>query len=97
MIDIEWFLAACAAVITISGAATIIYRTFFKPYRDIKIQTRKCEDRFKRDKEALDEIRSDMREMMDAVCTLLHHAATGNSVDKCKKKHDELMTYLAKK
>lgn len=97
MIDLERVLAICAGIITISGAASIIYRTFIKPYKDIKNQTRKCEERFKRDKDALDEIRSDMREMMDAVCTLLHHAATGNSVDKCREKHDKLVSYLAKK
>ncbi len=97
MIDIEWILAACAGIITVSGAASIVYRTFFKPYKDMKNQTRKCEDRFKHDKAALDELRRDTHEIMDAVCTLLHHAATGNSVDKCKEKHDQMVSYLAKK
>lgn len=96
MPEFKWILSVCAAVTTIGGACAVIYKTM-KPYRDWKNQTLECNARFTRDKVALDELRRDTREIMDAVCTLLHHAATGNSVDKCKEKHDELMTYLAKK
>ena len=90
------FLYACGALVTIGGAATVISKLFM-PYKAWKKQTLKCEERFRHDKESLDRLEEVSRRTLSAVCVLLEHAATGNSVEKCKNERDNLINFLATK
>ncbi len=96
MLDWKTIVAAASGIVAIAGAVTVISKVL-KPYKDFKKQTRECEKRFQNDKKALEELKNDMRETLKAVCVLLEHAATGNSVEKCKNKRDELIEYVANK
>lgn len=93
---LQWFLYACGAIVTIGGASTVIAKCF-APYKSFRKQTARCEERFRHDKESLDRLEEVSRKTLSAVCVLLEHAATGNSVEKCKTERDDLIRFLANK
>jgi hypothetical protein len=93
---IQYFLYVCGALVTVGGAVAVISK-MFGPYRQWKKQTMHCEARFKHDQESLERLEEVTRKTLSAVCVLLEHASTGNSVEKCKNERDELIRFLANK
>lgn len=101
----KWLLAACAGIATISAAAAIIHKLFVKPWRDLVERVKKLEDthktdqnnnneRFQKDYKMLEQQGEMLKQLCHGVMALLDHAATGNSVDRCRSARDEFRDYI---
>ena len=104
----KWILGACGMVTALAAACAVIYRLAIKPWKDLIVRIEKLEklhaddqkknnERFRDDLEVIQEQSETLKMMCHCMSVLLDHAATGNSVDKCKKARDELITYLTGK
>lgn len=104
----KWLLGLCAGIATISAAAAIIYRLIAKPWRDLVSRVKKLENthkadqnnndaRFQKDYKMLEQQGEMLKQLCHGVMALLDHAATGNSVDRCRSARDEFRDYIIDK
>ena len=99
-----WFLAACAAIITISSAIAIIIKVINavkKPNNDQNERIAKLEERvgrhdelFTKDDIRLETIENGNRVTHRALLALLDHGLDGNNVDQMRKAKDDLQRHL---
>lgn len=104
----KWILAGCGMITALAAACAVIYRLIIKPWKDIIARIAKLEqlhaddqkrnnERFRDDLEVIQDQSETLKMMCHGMLVLLDHAATGNSVDKCKKVRDEMLEYLTEK
>ena len=104
----RWILGGCGMITALGAAAAIIYKVFVTPWRDLQNRVkaleekhaqdqRDNEDRFKNDLEIIREHGETMKQLCHGMMVLLDHAATGNSIERCKEARDGLHDYLIEK
>ena len=93
----QWVIGICGGITAIAAAVAVIR----KPWNALidrieKLEKKHDEDqemnekRLKADLDLLQEMNSTIKHLNYGVFVLLDHAATGNSVDRCRKARDEL-------
>jgi len=104
----KWILGACGLVTAIAAASAVIYKLVIKPRKDLYARIEKLEklhaddqkknnERFRDDLEVIQEQSETLKMMCHGMLVLLDHAATGNSVEKCKQARDDMIAYLTEK
>jgi len=104
----RWILGACGLVTAVAAASAVIYKLIIKPHKDLIVRIEKLEklhaddqkknnERFRDDLQVIQDQSETLKMMCHGMLVLLDHAATGNSVDKCKKARDEMIEYLTEK
>ena len=92
-INIEILLFTCAAIITFSTAAGILWRTT-KPIRDAGAELAELRRRSERDFKRLQQLEHDIKTIGKAIWILLAHVADGNHTGKIPKVLEELSVAL---
>lgn len=104
----KWILGGCGMITALAAACAVIYKLAIKPWKDLVARIEKLEklhaddqkknnERFRDDLQVIQEQSETLKMMCHGMLVLLDHAATGNSVDKCKKARDEMIEYLTEK
>jgi len=104
---INQFMVVCGWVITIGGAAGVLYTAYTKakkPKDDIEARLTAMENDIKDIKEKLqndyasiNQNREDMNLLMRSMFALLENKITGNNVEGLKKTRDDLIAALTEK
>ena len=106
MITISWsaLIAICAAVITVSGAISVVVKfiTFLrkpevKQDENIKNLSKRMDavdTMLSTDKERLDDLETGLKYTLESLLALLSHALDGNDIDGMKKAKKHLNEYL---
>lgn len=109
MITISWsaLIAICAAVITVSGAVSVVVKfiTFLrkpevKQTEDIQALKKRMDSvdsMLSNDKERLESLETGLKYILQSLQALLLHAIDGNDIDSLKKARDNLNSYLLEK
>lgn len=97
-------LVLCGAIITISGAASVLFNMFIRitaPNRvqnarldAIELKLEKHDELFKRDLDRFEGIEKGSRVTQRAILALLAHGIDGNDIDDLRKAKSELQEYL---
>lgn len=104
----RWILAGCGMITAVAAACAVVYKLVIKPWKDLVNRVaglekqhaddqKKNNDRFRDDLQVIQDQSETLKMMCHGMLVLLDHAATGNSVDKCKKARDEMIEYLTEK
>lgn len=104
---INQFMVVCGWIITIGGAAGVMYSAYKKakkPKDDIEGRLTSIENDVKEikkklqsDYDSINQNRDDMNLLMRSMFALLENKITGNNVEGLKKTRDELITALTEK
>lgn len=104
---INQFMVVCGWVITIGGAAGVIYSGYKKakkPKDDIEKRltaiendVRDIKKKLQSDYSSINQNRDDMQLLMRSMFALLENKITGNNVEGLKKTRDELIEVLTGK
>lgn len=93
----QWIIGICGGVAAIAAAVAVIRKPWNALIARIEALEKKHdndqeanEKRLKADLDLLQEMNSTIRYLNYGVFVLLDHAATGNSVDRCKEARDKL-------
>lgn len=93
----QWIIGVCGGIATIATAVAVIRKPWNALITRIEVLEKKHdtdqeanEKRLKADLDLLQEMNSTIRYLNYGVFVLLDHAATGNSVDRCKEARDKL-------
>mgnify|MGYP004684378495 FL=1 len=102
-----WFLGACVAVATISGAGAALGAWLKKakqPETEREERITRLEETvarhdklFRNDKSRLDEIESGNRVMQMALLALLDHGIDGNNLEQMKQAKEDLQRHLVER
>ena len=104
MVTAGQFLALCGTIITISGAATVVFNLITKVVAPNKVQNarldaieirlREHDEYFKRDLRRFEELEDSNRHTQRALLALLAHAIDGNDIDALKEAKRGLERFL---
>ena len=100
-------IALCSAVITLSGAATIVANLIMKVTAPNKVQNARLDsievrlkehdEYFKKDLRRFEALEDGNRITQRALLALLAHGIDGNEIDSLKRAKDELQEYLLRR
>lgn len=106
MITISWsaLIAICAAVVTVSGAISVLVK-FFTFLRRPEVKQNEhidklsadmlsVQNKLESDKERLDDLETGLKYTLESLLALLTHALDGNDVDGMRKAKEHLNVYL---
>jgi hypothetical protein len=97
---IAGILAGCAAIITISGAISVlikVYNNYRNPDKQRDEAIKLHEEYLENDKRKIEQLEEGNRITMQALLALMSHAINGNDIDKLKEAKEELQDYLIKR
>lgn len=104
---INIILLICGGIISIGGALTVVKKWINgikKPNKIVKQEVEHIEETlnshenyFKRDKEAIDELKEGQRIIYKSQLALISHAIDGNNTKQLKEAETELQNYLITK
>lgn len=93
----QWLVGICGGITAIAAAVAVIRKPWNALIDRIDALEKKHdadqdtnEKRLKADLDLLQEMNATIKHLNYGVFVLLDHAATGNSVDRCRKARDEL-------
>lgn len=81
-------------VVSLILSVIIAWRTFKKPYDERKHQLEEHSEKLDRDWETMQELKADMRILIQNDIEILDHIVTGNHVEKLKQRRDFIHRYL---
>jgi len=96
----QWAVTAAGGIMAIAGAVSAIKR-WLQPLLDVrkeldelKLQTKKCEERFERLSRHQGEAREANQAVYKALTSIMNHMIDGNSVESLKSAREDLSRFI---
>ena len=107
VIDIDKLIWMAAAIGTVATAVVWLYKgalPMFRPLKEIRAEVKElksrkitCDQKFEHDAQILDELRSDVKELIKAQLLIMKHVETGNCTGEVAAGREHLQDYLIDK
>lgn len=96
----QWVVTAAGGIVAVAGAASAIKRwvqplfDVRKELDDLKLQTKKCEERFEKLSRHQNEAKAANQAVYKALTSIMNHMIDGNSVESMKAAREDLSRFI---